>query len=160
MRRQLLLSSSILACLCACSSPARDSKGPAAPATTAAPAPWTRTFLEDAVLSAEEVRVEGPPELLQHIVVVQDSNNHLYVERTVPEGLLIRAELKPDGTGDAIRAQLDQLTITADRVLTVLVRPGTVPVSVDARGDVYHCRVATRAEQRAPSLRLVGEPAP
>lgn len=163
MRLQLLISCSIALLSWACSTPTRETPSDNASTKRAPPAPralWTKTFLEDAVLSAEEVRVEGPPELLEHIVVVQDADNHEYVERTLPEGLLIRAELKPDGTGNAIRAQLDQLTITADRVLLVLVRPAAVPVSVDARGDVYHCLVATRAEKRAPTMRLVGEPAP
>jgi hypothetical protein len=157
MKLSLVRSLALLAvAFTACSTP---SDKPARAADETAAAAWTQTFLDDTVLSAADVRIEGPPGLREHVVVVQDPDNHSFEVHTTADGLLTEARIKPDGLGNAIHAQLDKLVIAADRSIVVLERPGHVRVTVDASGDVYFCRVQTRDEQRSPTLRIVGAPA-
>jgi hypothetical protein len=121
--------------------------------------PWTATFMDEAVLMAEVVRIEGPPGLREHFALVQDNDHHIHEVKTTPEGLLQKTALKSDVTYLApIRCQLDKLTIVAERQLIVLERPAHVPVSVKADGDVFFKRTASGEEQRSATLRIVGRP--
>ena len=140
--------------------PGEDATGGAAPEADAdAPRPWTSAFLDEAVLVAREVRIEGPPGLIEHVAVRQEPPYTLVSVRTVPEGLLQEVVLADDAPATEIRAQLDNLAIAAERRLVVLERPGQVPVSVEAQGDVFHARRDGSGERRGETLRLVGDTA-
>jgi hypothetical protein len=130
-----------------------------APNTPAEPPvvlPWTLEFQEEAVLVADDVRIEGPPGLRDHIAVVQDLEIQDYVEKTLPEGFLREARLKTGVGGFGIRAQLDNLTIAATKRLRILERPGEVPITIEARGEAVWTNTKTKAERRGDFLTLVG----
>jgi hypothetical protein len=144
----------------ACGSPAHDAE----PRGTSevrpeppVPPPWTETFMAPATLVAEEVRIEGPPGLIEHVAVAQDPDNIGYVSRAVPQGLLQEWTVKPSGADEPIRGRLDALDLAVTRRLVVLERPATVPLVVEARGEVWWRRESDGREQRGPSLRLVGD---
>ena len=122
----------------------------------AAPKPWTTRFMGRNVLFAEEVRIEGPAGLLDHVVTRPDTTAHDVRVQTLPEGLLQSVRVKNNGQGE-IRGQLDQLVIVATRSLQVLERPGNVPVVVQARGDVLYKDLATGQEVRQAVLRIEGQ---
>jgi hypothetical protein len=151
----------LLFLLCtACGAPARDAETretaevrPEPPA----PAPWTETFMAPATLVAEEVRIEGPPGLIEHVAVAQDPDNISYVSRAVPQGLLQEWTVKPSGSDEPIRGRMDALDLAVTRRLVVLERPAAVPLVVEARGEVWWRRESDGREQRGASLRLVGD---
>lgn len=118
--------------------------------------PWTEDFQKPAVLVAQEVRIEGPRGLLQHVATISDPSELDRVEKTVPEGFLQEIVVKPDAVGAEIKAQLDQLAIVATRRLYVLERPGPVGVLVLARGDAYYA-LGKETEKRGETLRLEGK---
>lgn len=117
--------------------------------------PWTTRFMGRNVLFAEDVRVEGPKGLLDHMVTRPDTALHAVAVQTVPAGLLQSIRVKNGGDGE-IRGQLDQLVIVATRSLSVLERPGDVPVVVAARGDVLYKDLATGQELRQATLHIEG----
>jgi hypothetical protein len=138
-----------------CRSPARS----AAPARTA-PRPWTRTFMEPAVLLADTIRIEGPEGLLGHVATRPDPELHERTERAVPDGFMQEIIVRGHGAGGEIRAWLDRLEIVALKRLTVLERPAAVDVVVQASGDAFWRPIQGGEELRRPSLRLVGAPPP
>jgi hypothetical protein len=119
--------------------------------------PWTREFQEPALLVATEVRVEGPVGLLAHIATRIDPEVHERVEKTVPAGFLQQVTVKSDAGEAEIKAQLDNLSVVALRRLIVIEQPGPHDVVVTARGQAWWSNVATKAEQRAELLTLVGK---
>ena len=145
----------------ACGAPPRDAEPtPELRPEPPPPAPWTDTFMAPATLVAEEVRIEGPPGLIEHVAVAQDPDNIAYVSRAVPQGLLQEWTVKPSGSEEPIRGRLDALDLAVTRRLVVLERPGVVPLVVDARGEVWWRRESDGREERGPSLRLVGNGSP
>jgi len=129
------------------------------PAPVAPERAWTRTFLEEAVLMARVVRIEGPPGLRDHLALVQDGVRHVHEVTTTREGLLQRTTVRDDLDYPApIRCQLDRVTIVAERQLLVLERPGDVSVTVVAEGDAFFKRAGEETEQRGAVLRIVGQP--
>ncbi len=79
--------------------------------------------------------------------------------KTTPKGLLQRTVVRADaGSLEPIRCQLDRVMIVAERELIVLERPSQVPVSVVGEGDAFFKRTGEDAEQRGPTVRLVGRP--
>jgi len=118
--------------------------------------PWTQEFMESAVLVAGDVSIEGPAGLLDHFVQLQDPEVHTYRVRTVPEGLMQETTVKELGSVFPIRCNLDNLSIVAERSLTVLERPGDVAVRVVARGDAYWKRTNSGNERRGELLELIG----
>jgi len=133
--------------------PAAPAPLPPPPATTPG---WTETFLREGVLLAEDVAIEGPEELVAHVAVRQDPENASYTTETTAAGLVQQLVARSGRGLVELRAQLDGLEIVATRRLRVVVRPGDVPVVVRAQGDVF-LRWEDEAEQRAPSMNLVGE---
>jgi len=149
----------LLVLLSACTSdPAPDEPRSSGPAENAARAdlPWTLEFMESAVLVAGDVRIEGPPGLLDHFAQLQDPDVHTYRVRTLPEGLLQETTVEQLGSVFPIRCNLDNLNIVAERRLTVLERPGEVPVRVLASGDAYWKRTNSDNERRGEQLELIG----
>ena len=152
--------------LLACVAPEKRSESPFAPAPDpkAGPPtniviqkPWTERFFTAGALVANDVRIEGPDGLLEHVVSLQDLQITDVVTKTTPDGLLQTITLRSDAVGEEIRAQLDNLAIACSRSLTILERPGPVDVVVTAAGDVFFQEKGSDAgEQRAPNLRLVG----
>lgn len=136
--------------------PPPDPDAPRPVDATPLPRQWTAAFLGKAVLTAAEVRIEGPKGLLDHVATRSDPEYHLRVEKTIPAGFLQEITTRP-GTGDVeIRAQLDQLVIAATRRLVVLERPGPVDVVVIAAGDAFWKSGETQAEKRGETLRFEG----
>jgi hypothetical protein len=145
----------------ACGTPGKSAEGPgtAGPRADLLPLPpsalpWTDAFLESALLVAETVYIVGPPGLISHFVG-RVEEGILTEVKAVPEGLRQTYSVARASAGLEIRAQLDQLSIVAERRLVVLERPGPVDVVVEASGDVYH-RDAAGLERRVQVLRLAG----
>ncbi len=132
--------------------------GPDAPAdveTTGAKLPWTQAFLEPCVLVADEIRIEGPEDLLVHVVVAQDDLRIDYVTETTADGLLQVATLREGVARAQISATIDGWDLRAMRRLVVLCRPGEVPVTVRATGEAWWSDGSV--ERREPTLEFVGE---
>lgn len=152
--------------LAACESPkAAEESSPfaAAPDPKAGPPrevvekkPWTDAFLKPAVLVAQEVRIEGPEGLIDHVVTPADLQRLEIKVETVEAGLLQTLTVR-DGFPEAeIRAQIDNLSIVALKRLTVLERVAHVDVTVHAAGDAYWKETQSKVERRGPVVTLVG----
>ncbi|MCY2958713.1 MAG: hypothetical protein NTY35_00975 [Planctomycetota bacterium] len=125
-------------------------KDPAA----AAPLPWTKRFLAAGVLVADEIRIEGPAPLLEHIVTRPEAGNHEVKVQTIPAGFQQTITVRTAGA--EIRAQIDQVAISALKRLVILERPGPVDVLVIAAGDVFWKDGTDGQTTRAQSLRIEG----
>lgn len=119
------------------------------------PRAWTTAFLKEAVLIADEIVIEGPHDLIDHVALRQDEETTVYVTKTIPEGLLQELSAKPEA-GVEVRAQLDGWALAALRKITVLQRPGDVPVTVRARGDAYFAPASGGSERRDQELVFQG----
>ena len=150
-----------LALLGACSTPAEEGRGPSGSSESSGPSepqPWTEDFQDEALLVATDVQIVGPPGLRDHLAVAQDAKHHTYTIQTVPEGLLQETLVREASVGEEpVRCHLDNLTIIAERRVVVLERPGAVPVTVTASGDVFWRDATTGEESRTASLTLTGE---
>jgi hypothetical protein len=120
------------------------------------PTPWTSTFSSPAMLIADEIQIEGPQGLLEHVAVRVDPEHHEQVQKTLPTGYLQQVTVKPGDSEAEITAQLDNLSITATRRLSVLERPGPVDLVVQARGRAVWHDLTTKQEKRAETMRLTG----
>jgi hypothetical protein len=116
--------------------------------------PWTDRFLAPGVLVADEVRIEGPKPLLEHVVTRPEAGAHETRLQTIPAGLEQTIVVRSPGAD--IRGQIDQLAISALRRVVILERPGAGDVLVTAIGDVYWKDGQTGKETRAQSLRIEG----
>lgn len=156
-----------LAALLACTSekPTSRDETSGAGASAEAPArpmpdamlPWTDAFQKSAVLLANDVRVEGPQGLIARIATVSNPDELERIEKATPEGYLVVIQAKPEVYGVEIKAQLDRLTIVALQHLTMLERPGSKTVVVEAKGEVFWQELETKAEKHVPTLRLEGK---
>jgi len=122
----------------------------------ALPPAWTDAFQQASLLTASEIRIEGPEGLIAHVATRRDAA-HDHVEKTIPDGFLQETTVRPDASDVEIRAQIDNLVIAATKKLVVLERPGPVDVVVIARGDAYFKNQATKEERREGTLRLEGK---
>ena len=104
------------------------------------PAAWPGDFARAAYLVADQVAIEGPKGLLDHVALGQDDSQLDYSVETLPEGFRQILTKKPGVDYVEIQAGLDAWEIIAlDRIL-VLERPGAigeVPVRVVAAGGVW-----------------------
>lgn len=127
--------------------------------TLAPPAPparaWTGAFLREAVLVADQILIEGPHDLIDHVVLRQDEETTAYATKTIPEGLWQELVARPE-MGVEVRAQLDAWSLAAFQRITVLQRPGEVPVTVRALGHAYWAAVDGSGERREESLVFQG----
>lgn len=170
MRTRTLLA---LALLAACGStkealpaeerPVRAHAGePAAPLPE--PAPWTEEFMQKALLLADRIRVEGPTGLLDHVVVRSDDALYNRVVKTTEEGFLQVTRVKGVASGqgrqpvhrELVDGQLDAWQLAAYEEIVLLERPGEVPVTVVAVGDVLW-EDPDGNRERGPRLEFRGE---
>ena len=164
MHRSLLAAVLAALTLGACATPAGDGTpdgrgldGPGAPPRPGlVSAPWTREFLAPAVLVAEEIRIEGPTGLRDHMAVRQDNVNTSYTAKTTRQGLLQETEAKPDRGYVEIHGQLDALQMVAFRRIVWLEKPGDGPVVVRALGDASWERADGSDAKHGPEIELVG----
>jgi hypothetical protein len=119
--------------------------------------PWTQAFRQACVLVADEIVIEGPFDLIDHVVLRQDEETTAYTTKTIPEGLWQELVARPQ-MGVEVRAQLDGWSLAALRRITVLQRPGEVPVTVRARGKVFWAAADGSGERRAEELAFQGLP--
>lgn len=139
----------------ACQAPKRPESGlvlePLAPPART----WTRAFLRGAVLVADEIVIEGPHDLIDHVVLQQDEESTAYTTKTVAEGLWQELVARPE-MGVEVRAQLDGWSLAAFKRITVLQRPGEVPVTVRALGKAFWAAADGSGERRQESLVFQG----
>jgi len=109
---------------------------PAVREATSAPRAWTDAFVKECVLVADEITIEGPADLVDHAVLRADPDTGTYLTKTVSEGLLQQLSALPQSHIE-VRGQLDAWSLAAFRKITVLQRPGEVPVTVSARGNAF-----------------------
>ncbi|MBI5431404.1 MAG: hypothetical protein HZA52_01100 [Planctomycetes bacterium] len=120
--------------------------------------PWTTAFSEKAALVGDEVTIEGPPGLLAHVLVLQNSEFFTHDERATPDGFLQLTAVRPDvGGAPPIRLRIDAWTIDALVSVRVLERPGEGPVIVQVSGEAWYKPLVGDAEQRSAVLRFVGQ---
>ncbi len=141
--------------LCACQREQRPEAPPAREFVPPAPTPWTAAFLRPAVLVADEIVIEGPADLLDHVVLRPDPETNVYVTKTVTAGLLQELSARPESRME-VRGQLDTWSLAAFQKLTVLQRPGEVPVTVRARGNAYWAPADGSGERRGPEFVFQG----
>lgn len=110
--------------------------------------PWPDDFKASAILLADEIEVSGPKGLLGHIALRQDPELIAYRIETTSAGLLQEARAREDAGYVEIRAQLDNWAVVAMRRMTILERPGDVPVEVRARGNTVWHPAEGAAERR------------
>lgn len=157
MKPRALPSWLVLALCCACGGArAGEPKVPAADALLAR-GPWTRAFRAPAVLIADEIRVEGPDDLLAHFASLQDPGTTTYSSRTTDEGLLQETVMQPGVGGAEITAQLDGWELHALRRLVVLQRFTDAPVTVRGSGNAYWASASGAGERRGEMLVFHGE---
>ena len=111
------------------------------------PRAWTTAFEKGAVLVADVITIEGPADLLDHVVLIQDAETSVYSTKTITEGLLQELSARPE-MGKELHGQLDGWSLAALRKITVLQRPGEVPVSVRASGSAYFVNADGSGEKR------------
>jgi hypothetical protein len=151
MSIRYLLVLSLLAGAC------RSAPAPEAPLVRASgpPAkPWTPAFAREAVLIADELHIEGPPDLIDHIALRQDDETH-YQTKTLPEGLWQELVPRAESVRE-VHAQLDTWSLAAFRRIVVLQRPGEVPVRVRAVGNAFFAWADGSGERREAELLFQG----
>ncbi|MCE9592771.1 MAG: hypothetical protein K8S98_01140 [Planctomycetes bacterium] len=120
--------------------------------------PWTTAFASKAALVCDEVTIEGPPELLNHVLVLQNGEFFDHEAHATVDGFLQLTSVKPDvGGPPPIRVRIDAWTIDVLTRVRVLERPGEVPVVVQVSGDVWFQDLAGGGEKRSAAMRFVGE---
>lgn len=154
-RSSVLLSLVALVLVPACASGGKPASGlDLGPATP--PREWTQAFLREAVLVADEIAIEGPVGLVEHVALRQDEESTVYTTKTLPEGFFQELLTRPQ-SGVEVRAQLDGWALAALRKITVLERPGPVPVTIRARGSAYWAAADGSDERRQPELVFQGK---
>lgn len=158
----LRLSHSLVPLLCvavlACSGqPLAPESGLTLEPASPPPRVWTLAFLREAVLVADQIVIEGPFDLIDHVALRQDEQTSAYSTKTIPEGLLQELSTRPD-VGLEVRGQLDAWSLAAFQKITVLQRPGDVPVTVRALGNAYWAAADGSGERRQDQLVFQGLP--
>lgn len=106
---------------------------PAGPPEPPQPKPWTDIFLSKSMVLADLVQIEGPPGLLDHLLLRSDDALFERVVETTTRGLTIT--ITPRHAGDLVRCQLDRWHISALLRIEVLERPGGTGVKLRASGQ-------------------------
>ncbi len=134
--------------------PAPDPNAPPPRDVLEANKPWTDRFKVAGVLIADEVRIEGPAPLLEHVVTRPETGVHEVDVKTIPAGFQQTITVRVGGA--EIRAQIDAVAISAMRRLVVLERPGLGDVLVTATGNVFWKEPQSDQPTRTHSLRIEG----
>lgn len=163
-RRSVLALLFVLAAACAGAGATKSDSNTDGPGSAArrgtAIKPWTDRFQKPSVLVADEIEIEGPDGLIDHVATRVDPEFHERLERTTTEGY--RQEIAQKGPRvsgvplSEIKVFLDQFEIAALRKCVILARPGNVPVKLTARGNVYWTDSTTHEEKRGDQLRFEG----
>ena len=127
---------------------------PPGPPEPPKPKPWTDIFMAKSMVLADQVRIEGPQGLLDHLLLRSDDALYERVVETTTEGLSII--ITPRQAGDLVRCQLDRWHISAIRRLEVLERPGGTGVRLVARGQALW-QDMNGSEKRMNELVFEGE---
>ncbi|NOT31750.1 MAG: hypothetical protein HOP15_14995 [Planctomycetes bacterium] len=133
----------------------RTAKPEPAGSTPPVPAGWTDAFRQEAVLVADEIVIEGPSDLIDHVVLRPDPETNVYTSKTISAGLLQELSARAE-TRLEVRGQLDAWSLAAFQKITVLQRPGDVPVTVRARGNAYWAPADGSDERRQDQLVFQG----
>ncbi len=128
-----------------------------AAAKAAAARLWTKEFQAKSILIANEISIEGPPGLIDHVAFKQKPEQ-TYTVKTVAEGFL-QEIAAPAEAENPIEIQIDNLAIYAVRNARILERVSAGPVRIRARGEVLWKNLESGQEQRAESFELNGPPA-
>jgi hypothetical protein len=137
--------------------PAPDPSEPAPKGEVARHAPWTTEFMKPGILVADEIDVEGPVGLLDHIATRVDPDIHTQTQQTLPAGFQQQVTAKPGAEDSEIHSQIDQITLIATRRITVLERPSPIDVAISARGSVFWHDETTKQDKRSEALRVIGK---
>jgi hypothetical protein len=137
--------------------PAPDPSAPPPKSEVARHAPWTTEFMKSGMLVADEIEVEGPVGLFDHIATRVDPDVHDQVQRTIPAGFEQQVVAKSGAEDSEIHSQLDQLSLIATRRITVLERPSPIDVVISARGAVFWHDDASKQDKRSEVLRVIGK---
>jgi len=126
-----------------------------------APKAWTDAFQSSAMLLADRIRIEGPVGLIDHVAIRSDDVLFLHTSETTVDGFLqrtvpIQSNQRSTDQTYLLRGQLDAWQITALVEVVVLERPGDVPVTVIAQGNVVW-RDRDGAERRQDRIVWTGE---
>ncbi|MSR61703.1 MAG: hypothetical protein EXS08_04540 [Planctomycetes bacterium] len=160
MKHSRILVAAFAVLFCACrTQEKKDASSGSGPALNLEPAQppreWTRAFQKAAVLVADEIFIEGPSDLIDHVVLVADPDTNEYTTKTVTQGLLQELVAKPNSHVE-LGAQLDAWKLAAFRRITVLQRPGEVCVTVRASGEAYFAPADGSGEKRENQLVFQG----
>ena len=131
--------------------------GAPVPSGPVVPAPWTRRFMQPAVLVADRIVIEGPSDLVDHVAIRQEPDLFVYKTELTPAGLRQEIFRRPAVIGGEMRAQLDAWSLGALERLVVLQRPGDVPVIVRAEGNAVWIPTDGGEELRRQQLEFRGE---
>jgi len=151
--RRGLAAGLLAAGLCACTSPDGGGSSAGSSAEKNA-ATWTSEFQVSAILIAEEISIEGPPGLIDHVAYKQMPEQK-YAAKTTAEGFL-QEVTGTEANEEAIWIHLDNLTMNAVRRGRWLERVSDGPVRVTGRGRAYWKNLETGQEKRAETIELLG----
>lgn len=146
----------------ATATPARPTQGgrggrpeyASAPLELPQPKAWTQTFIDKALVLADEIRIEGPVGLIDHLALRSDDSLFDRQVETTEQGL--RITVKPLVSGELVRGQLDNWQLSAIRSIVMTEAPGAAAVTVTALGAALWQSV-DGAEERADRLAWRGE---
>ena len=119
--------------------------------------PWTDAFLDPAILLADEITIEGPPALRDHLAVTHEQDKVNYGAKTTEDGFLQVMAARQENAYVEIRSTLDSWSLVAFRRLVWLERPADSPVTVRAVGRVTWQLVDGSAKRREDTLEFRGE---
>jgi hypothetical protein len=117
--------------------------------------PWTAKFQEQSILIANEVSIEGPPGLIDHVAIKQLPEQK-YSAKTTADGFLQEISVDADAA-NPIWIQVDNLAINAVVRARVLERVTDGPVRIRAKGAVTWKNLETGAQQDSESFEIQGE---
>lgn len=120
------------------------------------PRPWTATFRAPALLIANNVYIEGPQGLLDHVATRSVDEFHSYVAETLPEGFRQSYRVLRPEVAVELRSYLDALEIVAFNELVVIEKPGELDVTVRATGDAFWRDTTSGNEKRSFEITLHG----
>jgi hypothetical protein len=143
----------------ACSSPAAEPDRAGSTALDAAPIPAAATFEArlpgEVQLLADRLELSGPPELLDHLAVLQAEDRIESSPSVRQDGLFTRHRVLQPGL-DAVQAQLDRWQLSAFESLDVLLGAPGLTLSLEARGGVR--LVAAGVDLSAERMRFELDP--